>query len=330
MYLQAFVDTGNEWLNGELKTYIKSFINERTKCSSVVFLKDIKTAKEQDQDQILTYCFCDPPDNEQAFYRPSTSFMMSFFNHVDCWVYKDKLSILAEQWKRKRLTSMFCASLPETVCFQLDYADFLEEKFDEEEFCSLKQSLEENEKDDVSVDQRHWWILKPAMTDGGYGIRLFSSVAELRSWFEELPDDDTDTIVPEIEELPDGRLRSSLLRRFIAQRYVASIPLRNGKKFHIRAYVLAIGGFRVFVHREMLVIDALCEYVHPSEPNALQSALTNTSLQTEKDRDANRHRYWDSFADDNWKEKTFEQICEITAEVFEAGANLIFPGKFGY
>lgn len=319
MELQALINTGNPWLNKKIKTYITSFINETSnKFTSPIFLENTKAAKNTDREHVLTYFFCSPTDIDQdMIYQASPSFILSFFVSVECWAHKARLAILADYWARKRPNSILGTSLPETVCFELDYADFLDEKLDEPDLCFLRQSLVQNECN--AVDQRDWWILKPSMTDGGYGIRFFSSIDELEKCFEKWEDDIAGDAPSESEELPHGRLRSSQLRSFVAQRYVASVPLLDGHKFHIRAYVLAMGRLRVFVHREMLVLVAPREYAQPWQPNALQSSLTNTSLQRSEVRTANRRRYWTSFKDDNWKHQTFKQICQITSDIFEAG-----------
>lgn len=63
-------------------------------------------------------------------------------------------------------------------------------------------------------------------------------------------------------------------------------PNRNttGHKFHLRVYVLAVGGLSVYVHHPYLALFAPTPYQHPStsssgDPVDLSSHLTNTCLQ---------------------------------------------------
>ena len=116
----------------------------------------------------------------------------------------------------------------------------------------------------------------------------------------------------------------SQLRHFVAQPYIdlpfllPSVP----RKFHIRAYVLAVGGLRVYIYREMLALFAATPYQMPSStitPN-LRAHLTNTCLQ-DGDRDGSVERFW-ALGDvgDAWKERVWGQICGVTGEVFQAAA----------
>jgi hypothetical protein len=88
----------------------------------------------------------------------------------------------------------------------------------------------------------------------------------------------------ETRSIDEDRIPSSLLREFVAQKYLTSMPLINGKKFHVRAYALAIGRLQVFVYRELLALIASEPYRSPwGNPN-LKSSLSNTSLQPEDTR----------------------------------------------
>jgi tubulin--tyrosine ligase len=176
------------------------------------------------------------------------------------------------------------------------------------------------------------------MSDRGQGIRLFSSEEELRAifqgWEDAIPDSgdsedgkesghDLESTVA-LPERTDSPIMVSQLRHFVAQPYIdppfllPSIP----RKFHIRAYVLAVGSLRVYVYREMLALFAGAPYQMPSSTNSsdLRAHLTNTCLQ-DGNREGSVERFWAlGHAGDTWKERAWEQICTITGEIFEAAA----------
>ena len=64
------------------------------------------------------------------------------------------------------------------------------------------------------------WIIKPSIINQAAGIAVIDSCAGLRRCLEGAPD----------------------LREWVAQRYVERPLLIRGRKFHLRAYVLCIGG----------------------------------------------------------------------------------------
>ena len=247
---------------------------------------------------------------------------------VSSWLVKHKGSILQKHFKA-------------AVHFELDFADFLDEAL--VDAWDLNESLARNK--DLDKHEKEWWILKPGMSDGGHGIRLFSSMDELTSIFEGWEDEETNS--EEAEEAAathssKGQLEgmdahdsyetmTSQLRHFIAQPYIHPpllLPSKHSRKFHIRAYVLAVGALRVYVYKEMLALFAAIGYRSPhenekDEPVDLAIHLTNTCSQDESARDESVFRFWTLEEVDrssHWKEKVFEQICDITGEVFEAAA----------
>lgn len=171
------------------------------------------------------------------------------------------------------------------------------------------------------------------MTDCGYGIRIFSTMTDLVGCLESLESEG-----PKSPCIDEHRIPSSLLREFVAQRYLTSILLLNGKKFHIRAYVLAIGRLQVFVYRELLALIASEVYRQPWDNTTLKSSLTNSSLQPEDIQSGSARSFWSFIPDDilpgDWKEDVFRQICQISAEVFRAasqtatGGLVLLPGCF--
>ncbi|KAJ4050635.1 hypothetical protein NW761_005431 [Fusarium oxysporum] len=87
-----------------------------------------------------------------------------------------------------------------------------------------------------------------------------------------------DLIIDENERIP-----SALLREFVAQQYIVNIPPIDGRKWHVRAYVLSVGRLKVHVFNEMLALLALDDYEPPWKNPSLKSSLTNTALQDEEE-----------------------------------------------
>lgn len=201
-----------------------------------------------------------------------------------------------------------------------------------------------------------WWILKPGMSDRGQGIRLFCTMGQLQGifdgWEAERPDsEDEDEDEDEGEDEGDY-ITTSQLRHFVAQPYIDRPLLlpNDGRKFHIRTYVACVGGLDIYVYRPMLALFAGKPYAAPRyNGNAppgetadagaidLEAHLTNTCLQ--RSVAANTVQpFWDLDLDlplpspsssttspststrGDAKSHIFEQICEITGEVFEAAA----------
>ncbi|KIW93920.1 5'/3'-nucleotidase SurE [Cladophialophora bantiana CBS 173.52] len=291
--------------------------------------------------RILQFTAYERIDFEHAMQHLQTSLVCSYVirkalirkhylsNTVSIWLVKHPSSILAKHFKT-------------CVHFELDYAEFLDEAL--VDAWDLNESLAENEQQE-SVEQKKWWILKPGMSDGGNGIRLFSTSGELQTIFEEwekdAPDVDAESSSGQDEfhhvhaskqgETPEGNAMTSQLRHFIAQPYIDPPLLLESygyRKFHIRAYVLAVGALKVYVYKEMLALFAAKAYQPPASttgPDTLDLAqhLTNTCFQDEATKSAAVHRFWDlesTGMHTNWKDGVFQQICDITGEVFEAAA----------
>ncbi|KAL2132428.1 hypothetical protein VTI74DRAFT_3797 [Chaetomium olivicolor] len=129
-----------------------------------------------------------------------------------------------------------------------------------------------------------------------------------------------------------GRIPSAQMRAFVAQRYIVAIPPLEGRKWHVRAYVLAIGRLKVHVFRDMLALLAVEDYQPPWENPSLKSSLTNTALQEEEEV-VSKESMRDFWAIDDgllggegkwgpdWKRHVFYQICGVAAELFKAAAH---------
>jgi len=132
----------------------------------------------------------------------------------------------------------------------------------------------------------------------------------------------------------NGRIPSAQMRAFVAQQYILHVPRMDGRKWHVRAYVLPIGRLRVHVYREMLTLLAAEEYKYPWEEGAsLRAFLTNTALHLSDEevlgRESMREFWKDTTVVDDgvlgdpkeWKQKVWEQVCKISGEVFRAAAH---------
>ncbi|GKT45483.1 putative tyrosyl-DNA phosphodiesterase [Colletotrichum spaethianum] len=123
-----------------------------------------------------------------------------------------------------------------------------------------------------------------------------------------------------------GRIPSAQMREFVAQRYIVSIPPVDNRKWHARAYVLSMGRLKAYVFKEMLALLAGEDYEPPWLSPSLRSSLTNTALQdedvfTEKESMRDFWAISDDLLPGDWKNRVFNQICSISAEIFRAAAH---------
>jgi hypothetical protein len=246
---------------------------------------------------------------------------------------KHFLSTTAYNWITKNPSSILATNIKPSCEFELDYAEFLDDAL--VEAWELQASFSKNEG--KRAEEREWWILKPGMSDRGQGIRLFSTEEELQSIFEEWeaerPDSDDEDDSPESSSQKEkgeagDYIVTSHLRHFIAQPYIHPPLLlsSNPRKFHIRTYVVAVGSLKIYVYKQMLALFASTTYVPPwSAPSSstnLAAHLTNTCLQTGS-HDGSVYSFFSLSPDqisEELKEKIFNQICEVTGEIFEAAA----------
>jgi len=281
-------------------------------------------------------------DFEHAMQHPNTS-LVSAYVIRKALIRKHYLSNTVSSWLVKHPGSVLASSFKPSVHFELDYAEFLDEAL--VDAWDLNESMSRNE-DSTSDVPREWWILKPGMSDGGNGIRLFSSMEELQAIFEEWEgtsedeeDEEDGEADGDAQELPASASKTgstdatmtSQLRHFIAQPYIDPpllLKAHDQRKFHIRTYVLASGALKVFVYREMLALFAAKSYQSPGSSSAdseldLGQHLTNTCFQDEHTRSSSVQPFW-SLAEDglpsDWQARVFSQICETTGEIFEAAA----------
>lgn len=279
-------------------------------------------------------------DFEHAMNHPKSSLICAYVIRK-ALIRKHYLSNTISTWLVKHPDSRLKRHFKEAVIFELDYAEFLDEAL--VDAWDLNASMRRNEELTSDSKNKEWWILKPGMSDGGNGIRLFSSIDQLRSIFEEWEGDEDDgsdenEVNDIVQDEPQGKssnsagsdgLMTSQLRHFIAQPYIDPpllLPSRGNRKFHIRVYVLAVGALKVYVYREMLALFAAKPYQSPFELDSgddvdLASHLTNTCFQGEAPREGSVARFWDledATCRSEWKDELFKEICEIIGLTFEA------------
>lgn len=298
---------------------------------------------------LLQFTSYEALDFDYALQHPTTS-LVSAYVIRKALIRKHYLSTTISTWIVKHPKSLLGKHFKPAVHFELDFAEFLDDAL--VDAWDLHESFARNESMQDNPQCKEWWILKPGMSDGGNGIRLFSTLEELREIFEEWDvdeDEDADNDLGEAEkeslhenasEMPktqrDGSEPSnagmtSQLRHFIAQPYIHPpllLQSKGGRKFHIRVYVLAVGALKVYVFKEMLALFAAKPYSSPlrntgDEGIDLARHLTNTCFQGESTRDSSVFRFWELeevTPGSEWKSDVWEQICAVTGEVFEAAA----------
>lgn len=287
-------------------------------------------------------------DFEHATAHSRTSLVNSYVIRK-ALIRKHFLSTTVDHWVAKHPESILRKHVKPSESFEVDYAEFLDDALDET--FDLRASLQRNEEieiqeagegDDVE-GKKEWWILKPAMSDRGQGIRLFSTMEELQGifdfWEEQAPDSDEEEEEEEQEKAGGGggdHITTSHLRHFVAQPYIHPpllLPSCGNRKFHIRTYVLCVGALKIYVARDMLALFAGRPYFPPweglldegdNENTAyLDAHLTNTCLQGPRADATSVQRFWalsDAGLPTARKEAIFAQICAVTGEVFEAAA----------
>jgi len=288
-----------------------------------------------------------PFDHVIASTKNSDDILINAYVYRKALIRKHYLATTIRNWLVKYPQSCLAKHAKQTLDFEVDYAQFLDEAL--MECYDLNESMERNEALGPN-DKKEWWILKAGMGDRAQGIRLFSSLEELTAIFEEWEshenhsevdddqvhsDEEKNDSKPGISQALDNGVVTSQMRHFIAQPYIdppliLERPFESaGRKFHIRTYVIAVGALKVYVYKPMLALFAVEPYRSPSDyeddPNEdLECHLTNTCLQT-GERDGSVHEFWKlpgriTGVGADWKDQVWSQICETTGAVFEAAA----------
>ncbi|GAA5972336.1 hypothetical protein JCM11641_002414 [Rhodosporidiobolus odoratus] len=267
--------------------------------------EDSRDASEQLPKPDLQWCDYDELNWDWAMDEKR---LLNSFAIRKALIRKSNLAHTIALYLAKNPMSTLRQSAPKAFHFTCAFADELDELlmddlYEVEQSFAAAESGEEEEK---------WWILKAALADKGNGIRLFSTRERLEEIFEEFEpeSDEEDDDEDKSNEEFDGegqtstisraamfgagtRVDATQLREWVIQEYLAAPLLldpslssdRNGTKFHLRVYVVAVGGLTVYVHHPFLALFASTPYVHPSQGDSeeeldLSSHLTNTCLQT--------------------------------------------------
>lgn len=300
------------------------------------------TKKTEEPPKILQITPYEVIDFDYAAHHAASTVINSYIIRK-ALIRKHFLANTVEQWVAKRPQSVLARHVQRTEAFEVDYAEFLDDAL--VEAFDLRASLDTNEENEDEAT-RQWWILKPSMSDRGQGIRLFSTMDGLQAIFdgwEAEQEEEGHEGYGDDEDDHNDAVAAADLRHFVVQPYIHPpllLPGTDGRKFHIRAYVLCVGALRVYVHRDMLALFAAKAYTPPWETDGtddngdeaqgpdLATHLTNTCLQDEADKGDSVRRFWDLEEPGNnnynsgggLKEAIFDQICRVTGEVFEAAA----------
>ncbi|WFC98549.1 putative tubulin--tyrosine ligase pby1 [Malassezia yamatoensis] len=164
---------------------------------------------------------------------------------------------------------------PPTWILDIQFADELDEML-ADDLYDLRDTLVQNK----DFENPEWFILKPGMADQGNGIQLFSSLERLQEIFEAMEEQAEDG---EESEGGDDQVYASQLRHYVIQKYLSRtllVALDDGDmhKFHLRAYVICVGGLQVYLHDEMLALFASAPYELPNDSCDLSGHLSNTCL----------------------------------------------------
>ncbi|KAH8168734.1 tubulin-tyrosine ligase family protein [Sarocladium implicatum] len=356
--MHVFVKSANEWLDPFIRQTIQRHIPD------AVFHDDFADFPD-DAQQTIQICNGWHLNPHFVALNKSHKGVLNAYPSSDGVSRKDHLARVIEYWTTKRPESKLRNHWPLTVRLSLDYSEYVDESLSAADDLSLLYSLEENEAKEPA--DREWWILKPALIDCGAGIRIFSTIKDLEDCLElaesddegedeEHADDKRDPVInlsrPGLDTL-DGlvtatgklkidesqpsqkwltdetqRIPSASMRQFVAQRYIVSIPPIEGRKWHVRAYVMSLGRLKVYVYKDLLALLAVDEYRPPWTNPGLKSSLTNTSLQdADEVVEMESMRSWDALPEDtlsgDWKADVFQQICDISGEVLQAAAHTV-------
>ncbi|KAI9253765.1 tubulin-tyrosine ligase family-domain-containing protein [Phascolomyces articulosus] len=228
---------------------------------------------------------------------------------------KAQFSYNVSKYLSKNPSSILKHAIPETWQFELDHIDYIDEALNE--VFEVERDLKENEESELEDDKKHVFIIKPSMANKAAGIHVFDSLNQLCAIFEE-PESDT-----EDEEEDDDQEDLTQVREWVIQRYISNPLLVNNRKFHVRAYVLAVSNIQVYLYRDMLALFAL----RPYDLNNLEDSLahiSNTCIQTDQedfDEDQSVRLFWElnKFGiQDQDLEHMFDQMRAILADVFDA------------
>lgn len=251
-------------------------------------------------------------DIELDFVGDSHYFIPSYI-YRKALIRKHYLANTVHHYVTKNPQSILKVAVPESYQLEVDYAEFLDDALDDS--YELRDEVNQGEK---------LWILKPSMSDKGQGIRIFKTLDQLQEIFNSFEENDEED---EKEEEDNGIILSQL-RHFIVQEYKSDPLLLSGydkKKFHLRTYVVCVGDLKVFVYKNILTLFAGEPFQLPvdvdEEEISLAGHLTNTCLQENENPLVVPFWKLQGF-DESDKNIVFDQICDITRELFKAATSV--------
>jgi tubulin--tyrosine ligase len=176
---------------------------------------------------------------------------------------KANLAYNINKWAAKRPDGALAAATPETRIVQVDGVDQIDAVITALG-VQFHTDAAGHESDDSTATA---WMLKPSVTNQAKGIVVARS---------------RDEVCEALAAAPE-------LREWVLQRYVQRPLLVDGRKFHLRVYVLAVGNIAVHVFPEFLALFSLEKYGPiPAIGGAgaidavdLNAHLTNTCAQGE-------------------------------------------------
>jgi hypothetical protein len=253
---------------------------------------------------------------------------------------KSQLAYSMTKYMSKHPDSILKDAIPETWLFELDHIDYLDEAMNE--VFEVERDLADNENRDSN---KKAFIIKPSMANKAAGIHIFDTMEGLRSLFEQTRLDDSDeedevedegeeegddqdkyntSDQDDYEESDDGEDLSQI-REWVIQRYVQHpLLLCGNRKFHIRAYVLAVSNIQVYLYSDMLALFALKAFDESDLSDQL-AHITNTCIQTGEDtfvEDNSVKLFWDLKDEEGVTEddlqSIFKQMQESLRDIFDA------------
>ncbi|KAF8542472.1 tubulin-tyrosine ligase family-domain-containing protein [Trichophaea hybrida] len=306
----ALVDYEDAYVEPKILAALRKYV------PSITAVRDPSELPQTGDVKVLTWSAYEKIPFEEVVENPDTILSCSYIIRK-ALIRKHHLALTVRHHIAKNPASILTTSFPITCDFELDFAEFLDEAL--MEAYEVAESLADNEKKEPN--ERTWWILKPGMSDRGQGIRLFSTTDELTEIFESFEEDSDDGDEDRDDTKNDTSVVTNQLRHFVAQQYVHPPLLVDSRKFHIRTYVLAVGGLKVFVYKHMLALFAARKYSPPWEDDDLTAHLTNTCLQT-GEREGSVRLFWNLGKEVGKKnlQSIWEMICGTVAETFEGAA----------
>ncbi|KAH8553942.1 tubulin-tyrosine ligase family-domain-containing protein [Umbelopsis sp. PMI_123] len=246
---------------------------------------------------------------------------------------KSQMAYNLTKYMSKNPESILKDAIPETWLFELDHIDYLDEAMNE--VFEVERDLADNEGRE---SDRKAFIIKPSMANKAAGIHIFDTMEGLQALFERTRLDSDDQDDDEVEEENENEEEEeeedydeddeedlSQIREWVIQRYVQHpLLLCGNRKFHVRAYVLAVSNIQVYLYSDMLALFALKPFDEYDLSDQL-AHITNTCVQTDQDTFVESDSvklFWDlknqeGVTEDNLN-SIFKQMQETLRDIFDA------------